>query len=107
MATMRSIEPTAAPPASRRRRLSLSWQEWPRADQVAWERAISPASLLDDEGGLAASWRPRSREAVLRSYGRWLGFLAHHGDLDAVVEPADRMTPERIRAHVAELGVRL
>lgn len=103
---MRSIEHTAAPPASRRR-LSLPRQEWPRADRAAWERAISPASLLDDEGGLAASWRPRSREAVLHSYGRWLGCLARHGDLDDVVEPADRMTPERIRAHVAELGVGL
>jgi len=51
---MRSIEPTAAPPANRRR-LSLPWQEWPRADRAAWERALSPASLLDDEGGLAAS----------------------------------------------------
>src|SRR3954452_19832435 len=99
MATMQSIEHAAAPPA--RRRLSLPWQEWPQADRAAWERAISPASLLDDEGGLAASWRPGSREAVLRSYGRWLGFLARHGDLDASVEPADRMTPERIRAHVA------
>jgi integrase/recombinase XerD len=106
MATMRSIEPTAAPPASRRR-LSLPRQAWPRADRAAWERALSPASLLDDEGGLAASWRPGSREAVLRSYGRWLGFLARHGDLDDVVEPADRITPERIRAHVAELGVGL
>ena len=104
---MRSIEPAAAPSASLRRRLSLPRQEWPRADRAAWERALSPASLLDDEGGLAASWRPRSREAVLRSYGRWLGFLARHGDLDDVVEPADRMTPERIRAHVAELGVGL
>src|SRR4051812_39992452 len=58
MATMQSIEHAAARPT--RRRLSLPWPEWPRADQVAWERAISPASLLDDEGGLAASWRPRS-----------------------------------------------
>ena len=66
---MRSIDPAAAPPASRRRRLSLPRQAWPRADRAAWERALSPASLLDDEGVLAASWRPRSREAVLLDLG--------------------------------------
>jgi integrase len=104
---MQSIEHAAAPPARRRRRLSLPWPEWPRADQMAWDRAISPASLLDDEGGLAAAWRPRSREAVLHSYGRWLSFLARRGDLDAVVEPAERITPDRIRAHLTELGVSL
>jgi integrase/recombinase XerD len=36
-------------------------------------------------------------------YGRYLLFLDERGELDPILSPADRITPERLRAYVGEL----
>jgi hypothetical protein len=77
-------------------------EEWPIVDQVAWSDALAPASLLL-AGGLAARWRPESREKSRKGYGRWLHWLARRGWLDAAATPGERVTPERVGSYIADL----
>lgn len=83
-------------PARRCRRLP----DWPGADRLAWEAAITPGGLLD-ECGLAAHWRPATRKSVQDAYGRWLTFLDRARGLDAGSAPEERLTPDRLRGFIA------
>ena len=98
--------PASPPPERPRRRgrarIVPQFDDWPAPDRAAWLRACTPASLLDDEGQVAA-WRPASREAVSWGYSRWLAFLTRAGVLADLPEPAERITPERVQAFVADL----
>lgn len=77
--------------------------EWPALDRGAWAAAVMDAGMLDDSG-LAAHWRPETRRSVVRAYGRYLTFLDRHDWLDREAGPAARLTPDRLRAYVAELS---
>jgi len=97
------IFPPQAAPRRGRLRLSLPLAQWPLADQQAWQRACTPStSLLDDEGGGAAGWRPTSRAAVEGAYGHWLRFLQRRGELSEG-DPAARLTPTQAQAYAAAL----
>ena len=63
---------------------------------------MTPGGLLD-EAGLAVHWRPATRKSVQDAYGRWLTFLGRNGGLDPGASPAERLTPDRLRAFIAEL----
>jgi hypothetical protein len=76
--------------------------DWPAADWAAWEAAMTRGGLLED-GGAAAHWRPATRKSVQDAYGRWLTFLERNGWLDLDAAPGERLTPERLRAFIAEL----
>jgi integrase/recombinase XerD len=76
--------------------------EWPAADRLAWAAALEPGDPLEP-GGLAARWSPRSRQKTAKGYGRWLGCLDGHDLLDPLSKPADRVTPKRVAAYVADL----
>jgi integrase/recombinase XerD len=78
------------------------FNDWPRKDRAAWKRALAPGGLLE-ETGLAAGWRDLTQKTVLAAYGRWLTFLAGKGWLDPKQSPGERLTPDRLRAYVAEL----
>src|SRR5829696_879550 len=100
-----------APPSSRRSAMDpksdptrhcLKPENWPEADRVAWAAAFQQGGLLDG-GGAAASWRPTTRKAVQDAYGRYLTFLARRDWLDPTAGPAERLTPEWLRAFIAEL----
>lgn len=98
-----SASPPQAAARRGRPRLSLPLAQWPLADQQAWQRACIPsASLLDDEGGGAAGWRPTSRAAVEGAYGHWLRFLQRRGELTEG-DPAARLTAEQVQAYAATL----
>jgi len=58
--------------------------------------------LLEDQGA-ATSWRPATRQALVGAYGRWLAYLADHACLDTTAAPADRVTPDALRAYVGLL----
>jgi hypothetical protein len=66
--------------------------EWPIQDRLAWERALSPGSALD-EPGRAAHWRASSRRKVASAYGRWLGWLQRAGLCDPLATPMARPRP--------------
>jgi integrase len=72
------------------------------ADRQAWEAAIANGSLLTDAGP-AARWRQGTRDRVIQSYGRFLGYLEHHGVLDRNEAPADRVFRDRVIAYGEQL----
>ena len=91
------INPKADP-----RRRCLKLYEWPAADRKAWDAAVAHGSLPRG-GGPAAHWRATTRKTVQDAYGRWLTFLDRNGCLDPTGHPAERLTPDRLRAFIAEL----
>ncbi|EYD76040.1 hypothetical protein Rumeso_02469 [Rubellimicrobium mesophilum DSM 19309] len=94
--------PALLDPKSDPSRRCLKPEHWPAGDRQAWAAAVAPGTLLE-EGGLAAHWRPATRKSVQDAYGRWLTFLDRHGWLDPDVGAAERLTPDRLRAFIAEL----
>ncbi len=93
-------------PKSDPRRRCLPLAEWPLADQEAWYAAIRDGGLLDDRG-LALHWRPETRRSVIAAYGRYLTFLDRTGALDRSAGPDARLTPDRLRAYISELGTQV
>ena len=73
----------------------ISLDEWPTADRQAREAAIADGSLLMDAGP-GARWRQGTRDHVIQSYGRYLGYLEYHGILDHNEVPADRVFRDRV-----------
>lgn len=82
--TLRFIEPSQR---------AMRIEDWPQLDRAAWSDAMSTTDLFGS-GGLAAHWRPATRQTNIQHYGRWLGFLAWSGLLDPLCSPADRVTRE-------------
>jgi integrase/recombinase XerD len=72
-------------------RLSLDAADLPARDRAAWHAARQPSGPLDD-GGLAASWSPKTVRQAEKGYGLWLGCLARHGRLDFDAAPGARLT---------------
>lgn len=87
-------------------RVLLPKEQWPAADQAAWEATICPGDILDGQGE-AAHWRPATRRTNVQHYSRWLGYLEAIGALDPAAMPSDRITRERIRSYVAHLKERI
>jgi site-specific recombinase XerD len=83
-------------------KLLLPFERWPEADRGAWQRAIAAGDILD-ECGPAARWSDGSKRKVLDAYRRWLGHLALTAPNVLGRDPADRITPDAVRAYVAEL----
>jgi integrase/recombinase XerD len=76
--------------------------EWPEADRRLWEAALSPGDLLE-EGGSRAKYTESTNSGIVNSYGRWLQWADRRGLLDQTNLPADRITPDRVRAYLADL----
>ena len=77
--------------------------EWPEMDRSAWAAAVQKGDLLDGQGP-AAHWRPKTQRTVVAAYGRYLTFLDRNGWLDRDAGPEERLTPDRLRAYLAELA---
>jgi hypothetical protein len=73
-------------------RRCIPYDEWPAADRRLWTAAFAPSAWFDQQP-------PQLSTATVKKYrdgyGRWLGFLAHIGELDAQAAPGERVTPER------------
>jgi integrase/recombinase XerD len=76
--------------------------DWPPRDRAFWTKGVEPGGLFD-EGGAGAQWSEASRFKAAHGYRFWLSWLAEHGLLDPNLEPAERVTQERVAAYVAEL----
>lgn len=84
-------------------RRSLPLNEWPDIDKAAWQRATQKRRLFGQEGK-AAHWRPRTKSTNIQHYGRFLGYLAWCGELEAAPTPAARATQvivERYYDHIS------
>jgi integrase/recombinase XerD len=76
--------------------------EWPDIDRHLWLTALVPGDLLEG-GGARAKFTENTNRGVVEGYGRWLQWLDRHGLLDQTNLPADRITPDRVRAYLADL----
>lgn len=84
-------------------RLSIRLIDWPMADTAMWIELTTKAGPLDPRGALSHLREP-SRGNLLKSYGRWLGWLKTNRP-DALEEPpAKRATPERINAWIESIS---
>jgi integrase len=77
--------------------------EWPLGDRDAWQAALTPGDILD-EGGIRARYTPETNHKLAKNYGRWLTWLSRRGLLDDHTSPAERITPERVKAFVADMA---
>lgn len=75
---------------------------WPARDRELWTNCLDPGSLFGGGGG-GASWSEATRFKIICGYTAWLRWLAAHDLLDPNLEPADRVTQERVAAYVAGL----
>jgi integrase/recombinase XerD len=85
----------------------LPVNDWPEADRAAFRAAYEPGDLFDGTAGPGAHLAEGTRGAIRFAYRRWLAFLkANHPD-DLSVAPAERITPERVRAFIHCLSAQI
>jgi integrase/recombinase XerD len=76
--------------------------EWPDADRALWQAALTPGDVLD-EGGVRARYALETNRKLVKNYARWLTWLSRQGLFDEHTPPAERITPERVKAWVTDL----
>jgi hypothetical protein len=76
--------------------------EWPHIDRHLWLTGLVPGDLFEERGA-RAKFTENTNRGVVEGYGRWLQWLDRHGLLDQTNSPADRITPDRVRAYLADL----
>jgi integrase len=75
--------------------------DWPQTDRALWHAALTPGDVLE-EGGSRARYSAASNRKNADCYGLWLAWL--EGGPNEADAPADRITPEHVRAYVSELS---
>jgi integrase/recombinase XerD len=83
------------------RRAIMRVADWPEADRSIWEAAINEADPFADNGGERAIMRVLSNKRLCSSYGRWLTFLHHEGELRR--PPASRIRKDLVMRYIYEL----
>jgi hypothetical protein len=86
-------------------RRTLYVNEWPEADQLAWQEARRPTRRLK-KGGSASHLAPVSQEEIATRYGQFLGFLRLSGRLDRNTAAAAQVTPANIEAYMSDITER-
>jgi hypothetical protein len=84
-------------------RLCLPLDQWPAEDRRRWIEGVRGGGLFEAVGA-GAHWAPHSQRKFRCGYGRWLAWLHATGQLDTVMSPGDRVTPERAAAYVTALA---
>jgi integrase len=82
-------------------RKSLPREQWPAADQAAWEAACRPSVRLL-RGGAASHLKLVSQQDLERQFGIFLDFLKRNQRLDANQPAAGHVTPENVEAYLQE-----
>jgi hypothetical protein len=82
-------------------RLHLPFDQWPSADRLLWERAMSGDDPFAEGGG--ARLAKATQDRCMWAWRRSLGFLAIHEPTALEIAPAERLTIERVRLLVAHL----
>jgi hypothetical protein len=84
-------------------RACLPIDQWPEADRRLWLAACAAGDILDEEVGARSTHARISNTKTAKGYGRWLTYLALSAPETLTEPPADRVTPERVRAYVDSL----
>jgi hypothetical protein len=82
----------------------LPLEHWPAADHDAFRAVYKPGDVFDESRGPGAHHSEGWRRMITTSWRRWLGFLAEHHSADLLKPPAERITPERVRAFIEHLS---
>ena len=85
----------------------LPVNEWPEADREAFRAAYEPGDIFDETAGPGAHLAEGTRKAIKFTYRRWLGFLKANYPDDLSIAPAERITPERVRAFIEHLSAEI
>ena len=85
----------------------LPVNEWPEADRAAFRAAYEPGDPFDGTAGPGAHLAAGTRRMTKSSYRRWLGFLKANYPDDLSIPPAERITPERVRAFIDHLSAQI
>jgi integrase len=83
-------------------RLNLPYGNWPVADRLLWERAVSNDDPFAEATGARLS--KASRHSYLFGWRRFLGFLAIYEPTALKLLPSERLTIERVRAFASHRG---
>jgi hypothetical protein len=76
---------------------------WPPQDHCLFDAAYAPGDVFDDTGGAGQHLSPATRTSIRFAWRRWLAFLDQYHREDLAMNPADRITPERVGAYVEHL----
>jgi len=82
----------------------LPLADWPKADHDAFVAAYRPGDIFDEDRGPGAHHSDGWRRMIRTTWRRWLGFLTDYYPADLLKLPAERITPERLRAFVEHLS---
>jgi len=85
----------------------LPLDQWPEADIEAFVTAYEPGDIFDETAGPGAHLSEGTRRMIRTAYRRWLGFLQEHYPDDLLKPPADRITPDRVRAFIDHLSAEI
>lgn len=86
--------------------LVLPCQNWPEDDRTLWDSLFVEAGFLE-EAGAGASWSDGTRSMYRQAYGQWLSFLLRHDPPAVCLQPAARISLERVEAYLGEASARL
>jgi integrase/recombinase XerD len=82
----------------------LPLDQWLEADRKAFAKIYEPGDIFDETAGPGAHLAEGTRKMIETVYRRWLGFLAEHYPDALLKPPADRITPDLVRAFLEHLG---
>ena len=85
----------------------LPVSEWPEADREAFCAAYEPGDAFDETAGPGAHLAEGTRTWIRFTYRRWLGFLKTNYPDDLSLPPAERITPEKVRAFIEHLSAEI
>src|SRR5262245_27036783 len=82
----------------------LPLEQWPHVDHEAFRAAYQPCHIFDGTAGPGAHLSEGTRRMIETAWRRYLGFLAEFYPDDLLKQPADRITPERMRNLIDHLS---
>jgi integrase/recombinase XerD len=81
--------------------------EWPAVDRRVLRAAYEPGDIFDETAGPGAHLAEGTRKAIWFACRRWLGFLKENYPDDLSKAPAERITPEQVRAYIEHLSAEM
>ena len=82
--------------------LKIRPEDWPAAEQEAWEAARHPGDVFDP-GGPASEAPAASVKWMADAYGYWMGWLKRNGLLTEDASALDAICREHVASYVADL----
>ena len=82
----------------------LPLDQWPADDIEAFAMVYEPGDVFDETAGPGAHLAEGTRRMIRTAWRRWLGFLAEHYPDELLKPPADRITPDCVRAFIEHLS---